>query len=186
MRRKRFKIKNESVFILIAILVIIGFYFLLFQISRPKNRIYYKGYVIEFRRNINLANKIPIENNCNIRKLILNPKLKNVNLLYFSNDKALNLIALEAIEITYKINLLYKAENIGIRITGKNVFNITSIDEIEFSNETLSILLISPFLANETKISCNEDKNLIIISGKNLEGFDLATIKFLLKAFGKL
>ena len=122
---------------------------------------------------------------CNIRNMVLNPVLKEVVINYFTNDTAKNLIGVEAFEIAYKLNLLYRIENFPIVISGKNVKNISSIKEINFSNFTLNILLISPLLSNSTDVYCEKEKNYIVIRGKDLMGFDLATIKFLLSAFGK-
>lgn len=181
MTRKKRK-KNESLIIIGFVLFIVGFITTLYFATRPKNRIEYYGQVFEFRRDIRMAKNIPVYDNCSINNVIFSPAVKRINIVFYANDSYKNYIALEAIELTYKLNSAMILHSYQPKITSKSVFNITSFSELNNTPYEFNILIVSPDLTDETKVVCNS--NTAIIEGKDLVGLDLATIKFILTALG--
>lgn len=183
MARRKKKIKlDENLMIIGTVLFITVFVLILYFETRPKTTINYYGHVLEFRRDIKMAKDIPFYDNCSVNNVIFSPATRKVNIVFYANDSYKNYVALEAIELTYKLDTAFIVHNQEPKIKKDSVFNITSLSELNSSPYVFNILIISPALSNQTKVTCND--NLAVIQGKDLTGLDLATIKFILAALG--
>lgn len=174
---ERIKIKIPKSFFVGLILVFVFIGVIIYYNSyKPESltRISYYGSVLEFRADLREANKLQVDEDA-IRKILWDKDIENITIA-FTNSTDLDLVGVEAFEITYKLKFAYLLKGYNVSIIGKKVDNLN----FDFSSPT--IILIPPSLSNNTGI---EIKNkTIIISGKNKEEFDLATVKFLIVALG--
>ncbi|MEM7818352.1 MAG: hypothetical protein QXP52_02615 [Candidatus Aenigmatarchaeota archaeon] len=176
------------VFIVSIISVSLAVYFIIksFNFEYQKRFFYdYKGYLIQFRRPIDLSYKIsilPNEDSLSISTFLLSTGYyKNLTFIIFENDDN-SATAIEALEIFYKVKRVLEFE-----LNKYSEFNLVtnvehikySVEELKLNNETYYIFLRSYLISNETYIKVH-NVNFVEITGKNLEEFDLATIRFLI------
>lgn len=177
MVEKRIKIKISKNFFLALILIFVFVAIVIYyKISeyQPLTSISYDNVVLQFRADLREANKLQADEEA-IRSILWDRNIENITIV-FTSSSDLELVNVEAFEITYKLKLAYLIKGYKVDIKGKEVENLTS----DFPSP--SIVLIPPSLSNKTGI---EVKNkTIIISGKDKQGFDLAVVKFLIVALG--
>ncbi len=178
MQEERIKLKlskNSLIFLLALILVfLIVFLFLPKLTYQPLTTLNFKGVLLQFRADLREANKIEADEE-SIRNILWNRNLKNVTIV-FTNSSDLDLVGVEAFEISYKLRLAYLLEGYNVEIKGKQVEDLSSLDSLPKP----SIVLIPPSLSNKTSIEVKD--SIIIISGKDKKEFDLTTVKFLIIA----
>lgn len=176
---QRIKIKISKNFLLALILIFvfvgIGIYYKLSE-YQPLTSISYDNFVLQFRADLREANKLEADEEA-IRNILWDRNIENVTIV-FTNSSDLELVGVESFEIAYKLGLAYRIKGYNVEIKGKEFDYPFSFDYLP----NPSIVLIPPSLSNKTGI---EVKNkMIIISGKDKQGFDLATVKFLIVALG--
>lgn len=169
-----------SVIILVAaIFTAIRFY----QIEQLKQFFFiYKGYPIEFRRPISHSFKvkiIPNEEVLNVSTYTLASGVyKNLTIIIYEFDDN-QATALQVAEIISKVKNVLNFENPFYDIN-INIAKIRrNIEELNISEKEYYIFLKSYLISNETYIKVHK-LNFVEISGKNLEEFDLAAIRFLI------
>jgi len=179
------KIKVELKAILIASLIISaslgGIY--LWKVFSPKECkvISYDGVKVVFRGDLKKAAEIPVEYRTNktIEDILFNKKVRAVT-IYFKSASSNGIYAAEAFEITFKLlNFSYPKYSIKPRFDGKEIDNYNLVDS---SEENPAIVLVHPDFTNSTKVVVKD--TAIYIYGKDKEGMDLATVRFLTLAMG--
>ncbi len=179
------KIKVELKAILIAFLIISaslgGVY--LWKIFSPKECkvIYYDGIRIVFRQDLKKASEVPVEYKTNktIEEILFNKRVKTVT-IYFKPASSNGIYAAEAFEITFKLlNFTYPKHSMKPKFTGKEIEDYNLVNS---SEENPAIVLVHPDFSNSTKVVIKDTS--IYIYGKDAEGVDLATVRFLTLAMG--
>lgn len=144
-----------------------------------------------FRSDLRKADKIPVypadESIYNeVRstyRILLYPSgnvvdLKNITIEYETVDQK-GIYAVEAFELTYKLSMMYRMLGVQAYFDSKE---IDSYQNVNGSANNLVIVLVHPNFTNETNVRLVN--HAVFISGKNLQEFDLATVKFLMVALG--
>jgi hypothetical protein len=143
----------------------------------PITRYNYKGSTFVFRTDLRKANKLTVQpNETSITDLLWVPDISKITIVY-KNSTDVNLVTLEAIEITYKLKLGYVMANFPVEIDAQEVQSFDSLP-----TDRPFIAIVPPSLADETAIKLQD--NVIFVEGKNLKELDLATVKFLIVALG--
>ncbi|MEM0476355.1 MAG: hypothetical protein QW367_01795 [Candidatus Aenigmatarchaeota archaeon] len=189
-RTKVIKIKINIfliAFILLTILLFFLIYFSVYSYNSQRSKEFYfdyKGYLIEFRRPISNSYKVkvfPNESMLNLSTYSLALGIyKNLSIVILEKDNN-QATAIQAAEIISKVKnvlnfeLKKYNEEIGINLIKLK----TDLYELNISNREYYVFLRSYLFSNETYIKVHRI-NLIEITGKNLEEFDLATIRFLI------
>jgi len=145
----------------------------------------YKGYWIEFRKPIKnsyFVSVYPNETILNLSTLTLGMGMyKNITLIIYENDdNSYNAIAVA--EIIYKVyNVLnFELERNYMNRVGINVLKIKDSSNISQPEKSdYYIFLKSPMISNDTYIKVNS-LNFVEISGKNMDDYDYAIIKFII------
>lgn len=172
---KKRKLKYTLIFILFILLITLVIFFF-----SPVYEWNYKGYMFEFRDNLKDADKVFVEPSCQtIYDTFNNIYVRNIT-IYFKNDEEdFGYFQLEVIELSYKLTLYYK-------INKKNIF----VDAAKWNLEEQPLgsplhprfYLIGPSSADRNSV---ELKNFtVIISGRNLQELDRATVKTMMCIFG--
>lgn len=184
----KISISKVQILAVLAVLVVAGsIYIIYYRISPKPNNVYnFFGIDIPFRTNLKDANNITIyPDNETIYDMFWNPELENITIAWVnSSDNVTNgMIAVEAFEIVYKLQLAYQhigyLNNVVINVGfGHKV--VDSYENLSATKENPIIALIPPKFANETAVKARN--NVIYISGKTFDDFDLATVKFLMVA----
>jgi len=192
-RKQKIRIKFKINLYLILFFIIVGLiaYSLWYFVNKYReeqilaNYYNYKGYWIEFRKPIKnsyFVSVYPNETILNLSTLTLGMGMyKNITLIIYENDdNSYNAIAVA--EIIYKVyNVLnFELERNYMNRVGINVLKIkdsSNISQLEKSN--YYIFLKSPMISNDTYIKVNS-LNFVEISGKNMDDYDYAIIKFIL------
>ena len=174
--------KKQISILLIFIGIIVGISGLVYYTSLPKPAMGYNFYgsELQFRDDLKVADNIsvyPDENS--VLNAVWNPEIQNISITFINSSAEDNAItAVNAFEITYKLSVGYNEFNwLGIKFV-PNI--VESFENLTSSNETLTIALIPPSVANSTSVEMKD--GVIYISGETKKGFDLATIKFLMAA----
>jgi hypothetical protein len=174
------KIKIRHLVALAVVLIVMFSLFYIVKFSR--NYVDYFGRRFVFRDSVELANKIlTYPNEKVVHELFWDPNITNITIVFKPISSINPYYVAEVFELTYKLSLMYR-----LNAMNKN-FGAEPIDSYENITEEkniLKIILIPPSIANETYISV--DGNRIYVYAKNLKDFDLAIIKVILCAMGKL
>jgi len=113
-----------------------------------------------------------------IYNIIWNPDNRKI-IIAFANSSDNGLVIVETFEIVNKLIFAFNVSNVS------TIFIHTVVDSYDnlTANESYPIIaLIPPSLTNDTSVLAIN--NVIYIQGNTTEGFDLATIKFLMSALG--
>ena len=145
----------------------------------------YKGYWIEFRKPIKnsyFVKVYPNESILNLSTLTLGLGMyKNLTLIIFEDDdNSYNAIAVA--ELIYKVyNVLnFELKRNYMDPIGINVTKIKdSLDNIQLDKSNYYIFLKSPMISNDTYIKVHS-LNFVEISGKSMDEYDYAIIKFII------
>jgi len=150
---------------------------------QPLTSIQYYNNVLNFRRDLREASKIPIyPDELAVRNEIMNQLVENVTIAFKPASETENsLYSLEIYEIIPKLMIGYS------RIKTSPHFNATIVSSYENIEGAIHptmnnpmIVLVHPVYSNETSVSMGF--HTIYIKGKTAKDFDLATIRFLLAA----
>lgn len=153
--------------------------------SKPKEitRYDFYGTDLQFRGDLRAAENVSVyPDSQTILNKVWNPNITKINITYVltpepSEDNSL--IALNAFEIRYKLDVAYN----NPRFNWMNSFasaDLKSLDDVVQFNDTLSIVLVSPSFTNETVVEV--DGNVVYIKGNTPENFDRAVIRFIMSA----
>ena len=187
----RIKFKINIYLVLFLIITALIAYSLWYFVNKYRNEqllanyYNYKGYWIEFRKplkNSYFINVYPNESVLNLSTLTLGLGMyKNITIIIYENDdNSYNAIAVA--EIFYKVYNVLNFELIRnyMSSVGINVIKIKdSVNASQLGKSNYYILLKSPMISNETYIRVNS-LNFVEISGKNMDEYDYAIIKFIL------
>jgi hypothetical protein len=145
----------------------------LYQAYRPTTEWTYKGELLRFRADLREASKVPAyPSEEDIRNALWDPALENLTIV-FMDTPDIELTAVQAFEIAYKLTLAYLKSGRDVRILPKQV------DSFELRNGTF-VALLPPSIANRTAVSLRD--KMITIEGITARDFDLATVKLLIIA----
>ncbi|MEK6909979.1 MAG: hypothetical protein AABW61_02790 [Candidatus Aenigmatarchaeota archaeon] len=170
---------------LIIFIILVGVGGVLYYQNLPKEMIRYNFYgtELEFRDDLRSAQNITVyPNEESILNKVWNPEITKINIAYVLTPEASDensMIALNAFEIRYKLDIAYRNPNFN----WANEFTSTelsSYDNITQTDDTLTIALVRPSLSDSTGVEL--DGNVAYIKGKTPKEFDLATIKFIMSA----
>ncbi len=161
-------------FLLIATIAIAG---LTYTESKPVTRYEFQGVELSFRDDLRLAKNISVyPDEKTILDMIWDPEIQNITIAFVdSSDNQLT--AVNAFEITYKLNVAYNQFGWVVNFNGEEVESFT---DLSGSVENIVIALVPPSLAADTGVELNS--HTVYIKGKTQKDFDLATIKFLMSA----
>ncbi len=177
--------KKQLSYILIIILIFAGVGGFVYYQTLPKEIIRYNffGTELEFRNDLRVADNVSVyPDEESILNKVWDPDITMINIVYVLTSESSDensMIALNAFEIRYKLDVAYK----NPKFNWINEFTSTQLDSFENitqKNDTLAIALVIPSLSDETSVRL--DGNVVYIEGKTLEDLDLATIKFLMSA----
>lgn len=178
--------KHIFVFLLVVIIVAVGILIYKFHESRPLTTYTYYvydnygnryGIPMAFRADLRKADNVSVYPDVSsIYNIVWNENTKNITIA-FVNSSDNGLVATDAFEIAYKLGTIFKVYNMTTNFTA-NV--ISSYDNITANESYPVIALIPPSMTNSTSVLAMN--NIIYIQGNTTEGFDLATIKFLMSA----
>ncbi|MGC8812446.1 MAG: hypothetical protein ACP5O8_02555 [Candidatus Aenigmatarchaeota archaeon] len=168
--------KNLVIFLLLALIFILAIAYFKISEYKPLTAINYEGFLLQFRADLREANKLEADKEA-IEEILWDKNVKNITII-FTNSSDLELVGVESFEIAYKLGLAYRIKGYDVEIKGKELSYPFSFDSLPKP----SIVLIPPSLSDKTGIEVRNSS--IIISGKNKEEFDLATVKFLIIALG--
>lgn len=187
MKRKLPKNASTIAFFIFVFILISVFVFIILRalenVNKKQNYYVYKGKLIEFRRPVIDSYKIlvlPNESSLNFSTYLLSLGIfKNLSFVIFENDNN-EATALQTFEIGTKVLGLLRHE-LGIDLeVGVNVVKIEKdLSEVDVSDQEYYIFLKSFLLSNESYVKVHRH-NFVEITGRNLEEFDLATIRFLI------
>lgn len=182
------KLSRNQKFVLVVIVSIaiaVGVTWVYYYLSTPKPVIRYNFHGTEFvfRDDLRLAQNISVyPDEESILNKVWDPNITKINIAYVPTEGPSDensLIALNVFEIRFKLDVAYRNPNFNW-INEFTSTELSSLDEIIQTNDTLVIALVIPSLSDETTVRL--DGNVVYIEGKTLEEFDLATIKFLMSA----
>jgi len=174
--------KKQIGILLISIGIIGGISGLVYYAALPKPAMSYNFYGsgLQFRDDLKVANNIPVYPDENsVLNAVWNPEIQNISIAFINSSAEDNaIIAVNAFEVTYKLSVGYSKFNwFGINFVPEMV---ESFENLTGNNETLTIALVPPSVANGTSVEIKD--GVIYISGETQKEFDLATIKFLMAA----
>lgn len=178
--------KQKLTFIIIVSIVlalsITGVYYYS-SMSKPITRYNFYGTELEFRDNLRKAQNIsayPSEED--ILHKVWDPDITKINIVYVLTENASDensMVALNVFEVRFKLEVAYR----NPRFNWMNEFSfeeLKSFAGINHSNDTLVIALVRPSLSDRTAVELND--SVVYIKGTTREGFDMATIKFIMSA----
>lgn len=166
--------------ILVGLILAFGVYYFLKSV-KPSNEIEYMGRIFKFRDDVRLAEKIKvIPDEKTIHDLFWSNNLKKITIVFKPVQSQTGYYAVEAFELSNKLELMYLLNGKRIDFKGENV---TSYENLTSTPDNLKIVLVHPLLTNKTLIESKN--NLVFIYGKDEKDFDLVTIKLILTAMGK-
>lgn len=132
---------------------------------------------MKFSTDLKKANAVPVyPNNDTVYDILWNLELKNLTIAYV-NSSDNSKVAVEAFDITYKMQLAYLMFGLDVGIKGEEIY---SYENLSAARENPVIALVPPVFSNETLVKAED--NVIFIKAKSYEDFDLATTKFLMVA----
>ena len=182
----RISIEQKHIFVFLLVVIAVVATILIYKFYESKPLTTYTYYVYDnygnrygipmaFRADLRKASNVSIYPDISsIYNIIWNENTKNI-IIVFANSSDNGLVATDAFEIAYKLGVIFKVYNMTTNFT-PNV--ISSYDNI-IANESYPVIaLIPPSLTNDTSVLAIN--NVIYIQGNTTEGFDLATIKFLM------
>lgn len=184
----RISIERKHIFVFLLVVIAVAATMLIYKFHESKPLTTYTYYVYDnygnrfgipmaFRADLRKANNVSIYPDISsIYNIIWNPGNRNI-IIAFANSSDNGLVAADAFEITYKLGVVFGVYNITMNFTA-NV--ISSYDNITANESYPVIALIPPSMTNSTSVLAIN--NVIYIQGNTTEGFDLATIKFLMSA----
>jgi hypothetical protein len=175
----KLRISKKRIIILFALFFVIILGIIYYFISRPLYIINYHDTTIGFRVNLKEASGVRVYPDKNtLHSTITNPLIQNITIVFKDAGEKNGYYILEEIEIINKLTLLYK-----IIRTNQPEFNALEVQDYEnltTTKENLIIALIHPIYSEEKSVRVED--NVIYIQGRDLEEFDLATVKFLMVA----
>ncbi len=167
-------------YVVIAAIMIVVFASLMYLKQRDSPMTHYDlyGSQITFRQDLREAQNISIyPDEQSIFDAAWNPDLERVKIVFpFAENSSI--IKADAFEIAFKLGLMYNKQ--GWYVVFDSAL-IESYDDLRTTNSSLTIALIPPKVANETKVMIG-NKGVVYISGTTDKDFDLATMRFLMAA----
>lgn len=162
----------------IVVVAVVGIiYFNSINSEKPVTRYKFQGVELSFRDDLRLAKNISVyPNEESVLNTIWDPDIQRITIA-FMNTTDNQFTAVNAFEITYKLNIGYGQFNWLVGFEGKEV---DSFESLNGSKENPIIVLLPPSLSNETSVELND--NIAYIKGKTQKEFDLATMKFIMSA----
>jgi len=185
----RISIERKHIFVFLLIVIATTATIIIYKFHEYKPLTTYTYYVYDnygngygipmaFRADLRKANNVSIYPDIpSVYNIIWNPDNRNITIA-FANSSDNGLVAVDAFEITYKLGVVFGVYNMTTNFTA-NV--ISSYDNITANESYPVIALIPPSMTNSTSVLAIN--NVIYIQGNTTEGFDLATIKFLMSVF---
>ena len=170
---------------LIIFITLAGTGGLLYHQTLPKEitRYNFYGTELQFRADLGSANNVSVyPDKESILNKVWDPEITRIHIVYVltSNTSEENsLIALNAFEVRYKLDVAYNNPKFNWA-NGFTSEELQSFENISQANNTLVIVLVLPSLSDKTAVEMDGD--IVYIKGQTARDFDLATIKFLMSA----
>lgn len=181
----KFKIpRNQFVFLAVVFVLILFVAIYYSYFLKPIKSWNYYGTKMDFEVDLREADKIFVSDEAYVYNLLWDKEVKNVTIV-FTNTSDMGIVAVEAFEIAYKLKLAYLTTKRDIDITlpiEVSSFDIAFLNSFRNSTQNTLIALIPPSISNETGIRV--ESNVIFISAKSKNDFDLVTAKFIMIALG--
>ncbi|MBI2545419.1 MAG: hypothetical protein HYW22_02385 [Candidatus Aenigmarchaeota archaeon] len=168
------KPKHVTISLGIVFVLLAGYFIYQYEQNKELTHYTYNGMALGFRDDLRATQNIPVSDANDIIANSWNAYLNNVTIV-FVNSTDNHLVEVNAVEITYKLGLVYQSYGAFIGFKGKD---IDSYNNITSNQDSLVIAMVPPALANETSVSYKT--GVVFIQGKTQKDFDLATIKFLM------
>lgn len=193
--------RHLVMFLVVFGLVLVGYgtYTVYSMYFKPIYTASLDGQLVNFRADLREANKVEVlpsqqvlENVLNDRIIspgtlvdgILKEPIRNITIVFkpVSTDQ-MGWYSVEAAEIAAKVKGIYSAVyGVDININSEPV---DSYDNLSTSGSTIIVALVHPQIANATFVKADPITGVVTISGAgSLRNFDLATVKFMMVAFG--
>ena len=168
---------------LIIIFTIIGgaIYYQNRNSQKEITRYKFYGTEFQFRNDLRAAQTISLYPDYkSILDKVWDPNITKINIAYIPTAESStenSMLSLSVIEIRFKLDIAYHEFNWANEFTGTE---LKSFDDINSTNDTLTIALVRPSLSDKTGVELHG--NIVYIKGKTEKEFDLATTKFLMAA----
>jgi hypothetical protein len=182
----KISISKEAVVVILIIVIGIACVYIIYHFypkSTTTTSYNFFGITIPFRTDLYKANNISVyPDNDTVYNMMWGQQLENITIVWVNSSEN-NMVAVEAFEITYKMNLAYKHIGNLNGVTINVMFNhmvVDSYDNLTATENNPIIALVPPMFSNETAVRA--ENNVIYIKGKTFGEFDLATVKFLMVA----
>jgi hypothetical protein len=156
-------------------------FFYIFYVPKPITTWNFYGVILNFRVDLREASKIPVYPSEDVvNTQLMNPLVKNITIVYKpSSPKDNSYYAAEAFEIATKLYYGYRA--LEYEMPKFITMNVSSYENLPGKIQNPIIALVAPSYSNETAVVVDPG-HIVFIKAKNLQEFDLATVKFLMSA----
>jgi len=182
----RISIERKYVFVFLLVVIAVAAAIIIYKFNGYRPLTTYTYYVYDnygnrygipmnFRADLRKAENVSVyPDSSEIYNIIWNENVRNITIAY-ANSSDNGLVAANAFEIVYSLGTVFGVYNMSVNFTPNE---ISSYDNITANESYPVIALIPPSMTNSTSVLAINNK--IYIQGNTTEGFDLATIKFIM------